>query len=68
MLPQPMSAVMPRLTKFADGITVSNGLGWSPDGGTMYWSDTKAHRIQAFDFDLDTGDGGTAMRAVRSPI
>jgi sugar lactone lactonase YvrE len=29
----------------------SNGLGWSPDGRTMYWSDTKAHTVWAFDFD-----------------
>jgi len=39
------------LTKRADGITNSNGLAWSPDGRTMYWSDTKAHVIHAFDFD-----------------
>lgn len=43
------------LTKRADGITVSNGLAWSPDGRTMYWSDTKAHAIYAFDFDLTGG-------------
>ncbi|MDO9316369.1 MAG: SMP-30/gluconolactonase/LRE family protein [Burkholderiaceae bacterium] len=43
------------LTKCADGITVSNGLAWSPDGRTMYWSDTKAHAIYAFDFDLAGG-------------
>lgn len=39
------------LDKMADGITVSNGLAWSADGRVMYWSDTKAHTIYAFDFD-----------------
>ena len=34
--------------RMADGITVSNGLAWSPDGRTMYWSDTQAHtRLRA---------------------
>ncbi|MBL8328538.1 MAG: SMP-30/gluconolactonase/LRE family protein [Rubrivivax sp.] len=39
------------LKKMADGITVSNGLAFSPDGRTMYWSDTKAHTVYAFDFE-----------------
>jgi sugar lactone lactonase YvrE len=44
-----------RLTRRAEGATVSNGLAWSPDGRTMYWSDTKTHLIQAFDSDPATG-------------
>jgi sugar lactone lactonase YvrE len=44
------------LKRKAEGITVSNGLAWSPNGRTMYWSDTKAHTIYAFDFDPATGD------------
>ncbi len=43
------------LTRRADGIAVSNGLAWSPDGRTMYWSDTQTHRIFAFDFDGSSG-------------
>lgn len=43
------------LVRRADGITVSNGLAWSPDGRTMYWSDTKAHTVFAFDFDPTDG-------------
>ncbi len=39
------------LDRVAGDITVSNGLAWSPDGRTMYWSDTTAHSIYAFDFD-----------------
>ena len=39
-----------------DGITVSNGLAWSPNGRTMYWSDTKAHTVYAFDFESATGE------------
>jgi sugar lactone lactonase YvrE len=39
------------LTRMAGGITVSNGLAWSPDGATMYWADTQAHAVYAFGFD-----------------
>ncbi|RQP24113.1 SMP-30/gluconolactonase/LRE family protein [Piscinibacter terrae] len=44
------------LERRAEGITNSNGLAWSPDGRTMYWADTKAHEIYAFDFDLASGE------------
>ena len=40
-----------RLERRAEGVTVSNGLAFSPDGRTLYWSDTKAHTVFAFDFD-----------------
>lgn len=36
------------------GLHVSNGLAWSPDGKRVHWSDTKAHRIYAADFDVAT--------------
>jgi sugar lactone lactonase YvrE len=51
-----------QLERRAAGITVSNGLAWSPDGRTLYWSDTKAHRIDAFDF--DPGSGAISRRRV----
>lgn len=47
-----------RLSREGDGITVSNGLAWSPDGRTMYWSDTRAHTIYALDFDPAAGRAG----------
>jgi len=45
-----------KLERRAEKITVSNGLAWSPDGRTMYWSDTKAHEVYAFDFDPASGE------------
>lgn len=45
-----------RLTRRAEGITVSNGLAWSPNGRTMYWADTPAHTIYAFDFEPHSGE------------
>jgi sugar lactone lactonase YvrE len=50
------------LAKVADGITVSNGLAFSPDGRTLYWADTKAHAVQAFD--VDGQDGSLSRRRV----
>lgn len=44
----------------AAGVTVANGLGWSPDGRVMYWSDTRAHRIDAFD--VEPGGGAISGR------
>ena len=43
------------LARMAGNITVSNGLAFSPDGHTLYWSDTKAHRVHAFDLDPVVG-------------
>lgn len=37
------------------GFTVSNGIGWSPDGLTMYFADTFNYCIHAYDFDPETG-------------
>ena len=36
--------------------TNSNGLAWSPDGATMYWTDTKLSTIFAFDFEPVSGN------------
>ena len=38
-----------------DGLTISNGIGWSPDGGTMYLADTIPRTIHAFTFDGEHG-------------
>lgn len=41
--------------KVETGFTMSNGLGWSPDGRTLYFADTRPGCIRAFDLDLDSG-------------
>jgi sugar lactone lactonase YvrE len=36
-------------------LTISNGLGWSPDGATMYLADSGPRLVHAFDFDSERG-------------
>ena len=38
-----------------DHIGISNGLGWSPDRKTMYYTDSIELIIYAFEYDLETG-------------
>ena len=44
-----------RLVRKAEGLTVVNGLAWSPNGRTIHWSDTKVHTVYAADFDPASG-------------
>ena len=38
-----------------EGFTVSNGIAFSPDDKVMYFSDSRADTVYAYDFDLDSG-------------
>jgi sugar lactone lactonase YvrE len=37
------------------GLTVSNGLDWSPDGSLAYYDDTATHRVDVFEYDSSAG-------------
>jgi sugar lactone lactonase YvrE len=49
------------------GVTISNGLGWSPDQQTMYFIDSATYRIDAFDFELEHGTVSRRRRLVDLP-
>jgi sugar lactone lactonase YvrE len=43
------------VARVLDGVTVSNGLRWSPDGEVMYYIDSMTGTVDAFRYDIDTG-------------
>ncbi len=44
-----------RLELRANGLAVSNGVAFSPDGGRLYWADTRGHLVYTFDVAALTG-------------
>ena len=55
------------VTKLFDGVTISNGLAWTPDGATMYYIDSPTQGVDAFDYDAATGRLGNRRRVVDIP-
>jgi sugar lactone lactonase YvrE len=46
-------------------LTISNGLGWSPDGGTMYLADSGSRVVHAFPFDPEPGTISDGRELIR---
>ncbi|MET9609606.1 SMP-30/gluconolactonase/LRE family protein [Streptomyces sp. NPDC006512] len=44
------------VTVLLDSVTISNGLGWSPDGRLLYYADSPTRRVDVFDHDPVTGE------------
>ncbi|MGH3406196.1 MAG: SMP-30/gluconolactonase/LRE family protein, partial [Streptosporangiaceae bacterium] len=58
-----------RITRMLTGVTESNGIGWSPDGSTMYYIDSgeKPRRVRAFDYDVISGTIGGERELICYP-
>lgn len=54
----------PAATVLLNGVGLSNGLGWSPDGGIFYFTDTLAGRVDRFDYDAEAGTLGVRTTLV----
>lgn len=52
-----------QVSKVMDGLTIANGLDWSPDGRLLYYIDSATQRVDVFDFDM-----GLATLSNRRPF
>ena len=55
------------LYRMLDGVTISNGLDWSPDCGTLYYADSATGAVDTFDYDLERGLLGRRTRLIQLP-
>lgn len=53
--------------KKLEGVTISNGIVWSHDHKTMYFIDTPTGTVDAFDYDLATGDIANRRSVITIP-
>lgn len=53
--------------KRLSGITIANGIVWTSDQETMYYIDTPTMKIDAYDYDIQTGDLSNHRVAVTVP-
>jgi len=51
----------------AEGFGIANGFGFSPDHRTLYFSDSAARHIYAFDYDVETGNATNQRVCVKIP-
>lgn len=54
-----------RCDTITQGLRVSNGLAWSPDGRIMYHADSRGPHVTAYDFDPASGDATRPRRFAR---
>ncbi|MCH2155463.1 MAG: SMP-30/gluconolactonase/LRE family protein [Opitutales bacterium] len=50
-----------------DAVTISNGIGWSPDGRWMYYVDSPERTVSRFEFDGKTGEISKPTRVISYP-
>lgn len=55
------------LSVVVEGVGCSNGMGFTPDGTGMYFTDTAAREISLFDYDAETGGITNRRLFVRTP-
>lgn len=54
------------VTKSIGDLSITNSLCWSPDGKTVYHTDTPTRTINAYPFDIDAGSLGHAKPLVKT--
>lgn len=55
------------LRRMAGGATTANGLAFAPDARTLYWADTPAHVVRAWDWDAAANTLSNEREFVRFP-
>ncbi len=56
-----------KIKKTVDGLTISNGLCWSPDSKKLYLADSSKHIIYSYDFCADTGTVSNKKPFAKTP-